>query len=99
MMIGPAMFYFFVCKTEVFKLVTRLMSDIKGSTTSQSTISSTKIFSSVPRFWRSGSYETSQSDITLPNSVLSDKKADSVKYQPKGEENSHFENDELPAQV
>ncbi len=91
LMIGPAMFYFFVCKSEVFKMITRMASGIK-ETTSRSTISS-KISAGSTKFWRSRSYQTSMNDSTpnSPNATTS-ANVEPIKFQYKGAENAAFDN-------
>lgn len=97
LLIGPAMFYFFVCKTEVFKLITELGNNIKEKTQTSDSINSTK-FSSVStlRFWRSRSYETSSESGTT-NPKVPSLKVESIKYKTKGEENATFEGEEVPS--
>lgn len=101
LLIGPAMFYFFVCKAEVFKLITGLVNNIKEKTTLSGSTKSTGFSSSISitRFWRSKSYETSSESTTTDNNpkALSFKSIEPHNREPKGEENKTFENEEDPS--
>ncbi|EFX89487.1 hypothetical protein DAPPUDRAFT_233474 [Daphnia pulex] len=87
MLIGPAMFYFFVCKTEVYKMIRDRVVKIKESA-SRATSNSTKISSGSVKFWRSRSYQTSSDES--PAIETSDSKPsniEAIKYQQNGEDN------------
>lgn len=80
-LIGPFMFYFFVCKREVVKLLKqRFASSVKQSPPKSSTSASTKM-SRI--FRRSSSYETQTPAIT-PVSVQP------TKYEVRCEDNMAF---------
>jgi hypothetical protein len=88
MLIGPAMFYFFVCKTEVYKMIRDRVVKIKESASrALSSSNSTKISSGSVKFWRSRSYQTSSDES--PANETSDSKPsniEAIKYQQNGED-------------
>jgi hypothetical protein len=88
MLIGPAMFYFFVCKTEVYKMIRDRVVKIKESASRALTSSnSTKISSGSVKFWRSRSYQTSSDES--PANETSDSKPsniEAIKYLQNGED-------------
>ena len=92
LMIGPAMFYFFVCKTEVFKMIAGLTTSMRNRI-KESTLSS-KISGGSAKFWRSRSYQTSMNDSAPTSPTQSAANVEPIKFQYKykGEENSAFEN-------
>ena len=85
LMIGPAMFYFFVCKTEVYKMIRERFVQIKES--ASRVTSSSKISSGSAKFWRSQSYKTS-SDEAPANEISNppSSNVEAIKYQQKGED-------------
>lgn len=88
MLIGPAMFYFFVCKNEVFKMITELLAKVKESASQAST--SSKLTSGSVKFWRSRSYDTSSNQISTIKTAPSALDIATIKYQQKGEDNSAY---------
>ena len=82
-LIGPAMFYFFVCKTEVFQLISKAIGSEKLRK-SWSTVSSRLSLSS-SLFTRSHSYSTEESDKhQIPAPVIHGS------FKIKGEDNPSF---------
>lgn len=89
-LIGPAMFYFFVCKVEVYKLIKNLSNGIRESS---STRLSKLSVSSMKVAWRfqSKSYQTSNE---MPNTAVNTSTSvHSIRYKTKGEENPSFVHD------
>ena len=91
MLIGPAMFYFFVCKTEVFKLITQMTTEVKLSVSRPSTSSGVTKNSFI--FWRSRSYETSETKASTNLDLHP------VKYNQKGQDNLSFVTEEVPTSL
>ena len=96
MLIGPAMFYFFVCKSEVYKMITELVVKIKESASRAS--GSTILSSSSVKFWRSRSYKTSSdepSTIETGNSKPSNIEA--ITYKQNGQDNFTYQGEDCSA--
>jgi hypothetical protein len=81
-LIGPFMFYFFVCKKEVIKLLKQQFGSQTKPSTSTSSSSRTTKTSRV--FWRSRSYETSPP--TTPEAVT----VTAIKFESRCEDNAGF---------
>ena len=98
LLIGPAMFYFFVCKSEVYKMITKRFVKIKESVSNAT--APTKLSSGSIKFWRSRSYQTSSDEVpTVPTNVTSNSttsKIEPIKYEQKGEDNSAYQSEDHP---
>lgn len=82
-LIGPAMFYFFVCKTEVFRLISKAFGSEKLRKSWSSISSRVSISSSL--FGRSSSYSTEERDKhQIPAPVVNGS------FKIKGEDNPSF---------
>ncbi|KZS04673.1 Uncharacterized protein APZ42_032310 [Daphnia magna] len=93
MLIGPAMFYFFVCKNEVFKMITEFLAKVKESASQAST--SSKLSSGTVKFWRSRSFETSLTPVPVTNTTPTATDIEAIKFQQNGEDNAAYVSEEL----